>query len=235
MMIVWLADDMTCLAIVVLLCDVSSTLQLCQEVLAVDPKTDSLRCLHRGPRIRAGMHVGRVEVAVNIRTGRLAFRGRVMNRAARIASKAQDGQVVVSAAALRQWHAPLHRVSEGAATNSTTSTNPTTVSGTSRVSRLFGGSTTSDASDAVAAVVARLSAVPRGNKAAASNSSGGSASPAAPTAAVSAAMKLRLTADRIGTFALKGVSEIMELFECKLLPATAPAGLPSSTLDGPRT
>lgn len=52
--------------------------------------------LHRGPRLRAGIHVGEVSCDVHSSTGRLSYRGRVMNRAARIAYKARDGQVLCS-------------------------------------------------------------------------------------------------------------------------------------------
>ncbi|GFR42827.1 hypothetical protein Agub_g3784 [Astrephomene gubernaculifera] len=52
--------------------------------------------LHRGPRLRAGIHVGEVACDVHSSTGRLSYRGRVMNRAARIAYKAEDGQVLCS-------------------------------------------------------------------------------------------------------------------------------------------
>ncbi len=53
----------------------------------------SRRLLHRGPRVRAGLHVGEVTCDVHVSTGRLSYRGRVMNRASRIAYKAHDGQV----------------------------------------------------------------------------------------------------------------------------------------------
>ncbi len=55
--------------------------------------------LHRGPRLRVGLHVGEVSCDVHSSTGRLSYRGRVMNRAARIAYKARDGQVLCSRAA----------------------------------------------------------------------------------------------------------------------------------------
>ncbi len=61
-----------------------------------DADLSRVSLVHKGLRLRTGLHVGRVECHVNSRSGRLAYRGRVMNRAARIASKAQEGQVLVS-------------------------------------------------------------------------------------------------------------------------------------------
>eukprot|EP00955_Chlamydomonas_euryale_P010868 117199-Chlamydomonas_euryale.AAC.1 len=50
------------------------------------------RVLSRGLKLKAGCDVGRVTAAVNPTTGRMDYRGRAMNRAARIASKATTGQ-----------------------------------------------------------------------------------------------------------------------------------------------
>jgi hypothetical protein len=57
------------------------------------------RVLYRGLKLKAGCDSGRVTAAVNPTTGRMDYRGRAMNRAARVASKAATGQVVCSAAA----------------------------------------------------------------------------------------------------------------------------------------
>ncbi len=51
---------------------------------------------HRGPRLCVGIHVGDVSCDVHVSTGRLAYRGKVMNRAARIMQKSRPGQVLVS-------------------------------------------------------------------------------------------------------------------------------------------
>lgn len=48
----------------------------------------------RGPRIRCGMSLGTVMTNVSGVTGRLNYRGKVMNRAARISLKAGEGQVM---------------------------------------------------------------------------------------------------------------------------------------------
>uniref|UniRef100_A0A7S0WNZ4 Guanylate cyclase domain-containing protein n=1 Tax=Chlamydomonas leiostraca TaxID=1034604 RepID=A0A7S0WNZ4_9CHLO len=56
--------------------------------------------LMRGPRIEAGVECcGNVRAAVSPATGRMTYRGRAMNRAARLAAKAHTGQVVCSAGA----------------------------------------------------------------------------------------------------------------------------------------
>uniref|UniRef100_A0A7S0REA4 Guanylate cyclase domain-containing protein n=1 Tax=Chlamydomonas leiostraca TaxID=1034604 RepID=A0A7S0REA4_9CHLO len=56
--------------------------------------------LRRGPRIKAGIECcGEVKASVQPATGRMDYRGRVMNRAARIADKAHSNDVVCSAAA----------------------------------------------------------------------------------------------------------------------------------------
>ncbi|KXZ43871.1 hypothetical protein GPECTOR_78g59 [Gonium pectorale] len=46
----------------------------------------------RGPRPRTGVHVGGVNVEVNAATGRMTYRGKVMNRTSRIAHKAASEQ-----------------------------------------------------------------------------------------------------------------------------------------------
>ncbi|GLI67730.1 hypothetical protein VaNZ11_011931 [Volvox africanus] len=53
----------------------------------------------RGPRIRTGIAVGSVTAEVSSATARLSYRGKVMNRSARVASQATDNQVLLSEAA----------------------------------------------------------------------------------------------------------------------------------------
>ncbi|EFJ44288.1 hypothetical protein VOLCADRAFT_95425 [Volvox carteri f. nagariensis] len=68
---------------------------LCEEltVAGLDETCQPVeRVLFRGLRIKAGLDYGPVRAAVNAATGRLSYRGRVMNRAARIAGKATAGQ-----------------------------------------------------------------------------------------------------------------------------------------------
>jgi hypothetical protein len=48
----------------------------------------------RGLRLKVGIDVGKVMDSVHAATGRMAYRGKVMNRAARIASAASSGQVL---------------------------------------------------------------------------------------------------------------------------------------------
>jgi class 3 adenylate cyclase len=48
----------------------------------------------RGLRLKVGIDMGRVVDSVHPATGRMAYRGRVMNRAARIAAAASSGQVI---------------------------------------------------------------------------------------------------------------------------------------------
>ncbi len=55
----------------------------------------SSRAAGRGPRPRTGVHVGVVHAEVNAVTGRMSYRGKVMNRTSRIAHKASSGQVRV--------------------------------------------------------------------------------------------------------------------------------------------
>ncbi|KAG2490415.1 hypothetical protein HYH03_011215 [Edaphochlamys debaryana] len=52
--------------------------------------------LFRGLRVKAGIDYGPARAGLNGATGRLAYRGRVMNRAARVASRATAGQVLCS-------------------------------------------------------------------------------------------------------------------------------------------
>ncbi|KAJ9511504.1 hypothetical protein QJQ45_029834 [Haematococcus lacustris] len=59
--------------------------------------------VYRGLRIKVGADVGAVRTSLHPVTGVMAFRGRVMNRAARIASRAGSGQVLCSAAVWAHW------------------------------------------------------------------------------------------------------------------------------------
>ncbi|KAG1662670.1 hypothetical protein FOA52_014596 [Chlamydomonas sp. UWO 241] len=73
--------------------------ELCEEVLLHDPPGQSSggttplhrRVLFRGPRIKIGIDVGEVQADVAPLTGRMSYHGKVMNRAARISSKASSG------------------------------------------------------------------------------------------------------------------------------------------------
>ncbi|KAG1667642.1 hypothetical protein FOA52_004669 [Chlamydomonas sp. UWO 241] len=67
---------------------------LCEEVLLHEPTSKgrptsphTSRVLFRGPRIKIGIDVGKVQAEISPVTGRMTYRGRVMNRAARISGK----------------------------------------------------------------------------------------------------------------------------------------------------
>ncbi len=64
------------------------------------PEAGGATLLYRGPRLKTGIDVGPILTALNTVTGRMAYRGKVMNRAARVASIASSGQVLCSAEAL---------------------------------------------------------------------------------------------------------------------------------------
>ncbi|MGZ3460986.1 MAG: ATP-binding protein, partial [Archangium sp.] len=55
--------------------------------------------VHRGLRVRMGVHLGEPECRVDERTGQADYFGRMVNVAARVASAGHGGQVLVSAAA----------------------------------------------------------------------------------------------------------------------------------------
>ncbi|KXZ51491.1 hypothetical protein GPECTOR_12g454 [Gonium pectorale] len=68
---------------------------LCEEltVTGVGPDGELVQTvLFRGLRVKAGLDYGPVQASLNAATGRLSYRGRVMNRAARIANSATSGQ-----------------------------------------------------------------------------------------------------------------------------------------------
>ncbi|GLI67737.1 hypothetical protein VaNZ11_011988 [Volvox africanus] len=65
---------------------------------------------NRGPRPRTGVHVGGVNVEVNAATGRMTYRGKVMNRTSRIAHKATSEQIVCSKEAWDAVEASLQRM-----------------------------------------------------------------------------------------------------------------------------
>ncbi|KAG1676448.1 hypothetical protein FOA52_002268 [Chlamydomonas sp. UWO 241] len=79
--------------------------ELCEEVLLHEPGGEytggssplSRRVLLRGPRIKIGIDVGKVQADVAPLTGRMSYHGKVMNRAARISSKASSGKQWCSA------------------------------------------------------------------------------------------------------------------------------------------
>jgi predicted ATPase/class 3 adenylate cyclase len=58
--------------------------------------------LHRGLRVRMGLHVGEPECRVDPRTGRVDYLGRMVNVAARVADAGHGGQVLLSGAAWEQ-------------------------------------------------------------------------------------------------------------------------------------
>jgi hypothetical protein len=64
------------------------------------------RALFRGPRIKIGIDVGKVQADVSPVTGRMVYRGRVMNRAARISSKVGHGGKAEARGVSRMllWH-----------------------------------------------------------------------------------------------------------------------------------
>ncbi len=68
-----------------------------RRTLAERPGQDHV--LFRGLRLKVGVDAGAADATIVPSTGRVDYRGRVMNRAARIAAKAQAGQVWSSRAA----------------------------------------------------------------------------------------------------------------------------------------
>ncbi|KAG1651095.1 hypothetical protein FOA52_009209, partial [Chlamydomonas sp. UWO 241] len=78
--------------------------ELCEKVLVRRPGTDiplSESCtagvLFRGPRVKVGIDMGQVQADVSPVTGRMTYRGKVMNRSARICGKASSGMQWCSA------------------------------------------------------------------------------------------------------------------------------------------
>ena len=57
----------------------------------LDLSSDNANVVLRGPRIKVGLDVGMTSSEISPCTGRMIYRGRVMNRASRIASKASSG------------------------------------------------------------------------------------------------------------------------------------------------
>ncbi|WNG22552.1 ATP-binding protein [Cystobacter fuscus] len=73
------------------------------EVLLAEPDARVERgphgVMHRGLRVRMGVHLGEPECRLDERTGHMDYFGRMVNAAARIASAGHGGQVLVSASA----------------------------------------------------------------------------------------------------------------------------------------
>ncbi|MBN1207427.1 MAG: AAA family ATPase [Myxococcaceae bacterium] len=67
------------------------------------------RALHRGLRVRMGVHLGEAERRLDERTGRADYFGRTVNVAARVAGAGHGGQVLLSSAA---WSQVAHRLEE---------------------------------------------------------------------------------------------------------------------------
>ncbi len=66
--------------------------------------------LHRGLRVRMGVHVGEPELRVNARTGQVDYIGRMVNVASRVAEAGHGGQVLLSGAAWAQVAGLLDRL-----------------------------------------------------------------------------------------------------------------------------
>ena len=67
------------------------------------------RALHRGLRVRMGVHLGEAECRIDERTGRADYFGRAVNVAARVSDAGHGGQVLLSGAA---WAQLAHRLEE---------------------------------------------------------------------------------------------------------------------------
>ncbi|GIL92903.1 hypothetical protein Vretifemale_20384 [Volvox reticuliferus] len=72
------------------------------------------RVLERGLRIKVGLDAGMAAHSLNEASGRLTYRGKVMNRASRVAGKAAAGQVVCTDAC---WRGCLEGATAAAAAN----------------------------------------------------------------------------------------------------------------------
>jgi class 3 adenylate cyclase len=54
---------------------------------------DVLKVISRGLRLKVGIANGTLMDSINLATGHMGYRGKAMNRAARVASAASSGQV----------------------------------------------------------------------------------------------------------------------------------------------
>eukprot|EP00198_Chlamydomonas_reinhardtii_P006624 XP_001695960.1 predicted protein [Chlamydomonas reinhardtii] len=76
--------------------------ELCEEVTVTVPVRGgevTSATVFRGPRLKTGIDIGQVLARLHTMTGRMTYRGKVMNRAARISAAASSGQVLCSAEA----------------------------------------------------------------------------------------------------------------------------------------
>ncbi|MEW5319035.1 MAG: hypothetical protein WDW38_010211 [Sanguina aurantia] len=72
---------------------------LCEEVTVNVPNRSgemTQATVFRGPRLKTGIDIGEVLARLHTMTGRMTYRGRVMNRAARISAASSSGQVLCS-------------------------------------------------------------------------------------------------------------------------------------------
>ncbi len=70
--------------------------ELCEEVVVAVPVRGgevASATVFRGPRLKTGIDIGPVVAQLHTITGRMTYRGKVMNRAARISAAASSGQV----------------------------------------------------------------------------------------------------------------------------------------------
>lgn len=86
------------------------------EAILAEPEAAEVRgprgLLHRGLRVRMGVHVGEPECRVDPRTGRADYYGRMVNVAARVAEAGHGGQVLLTGEAWARV-AGLHENSQG--------------------------------------------------------------------------------------------------------------------------
>ncbi|GLI68041.1 hypothetical protein VaNZ11_012364 [Volvox africanus] len=76
--------------------------ELCEEVTVTVPVRGgdvTSATVFRGPRLKTGIDIGHVLARLHTMTGRMTYRGKVMNRAARISAAASSGQVLCSSEA----------------------------------------------------------------------------------------------------------------------------------------
>ncbi|KXZ43981.1 hypothetical protein GPECTOR_76g803 [Gonium pectorale] len=97
--------------------------------------------LFRGLRLKAGVDMGRLRGEINCITGRMSYRGRAMNRAARIVAAAGTGQVLASA---EVWTASSTQAAAQVCGLTATSMGQFTLKGVSEALELFRIKTTTE-------------------------------------------------------------------------------------------
>lgn len=172
--------------------------------------------VQRGPRIRVGIAWGSAAVDVSEATGRMVYRGKLMNRAARIASKAIDGQVLVSGEVWYRAQLVLERMKRHATSPAATQPLPSPAPSPAPGAAVSGKALTKS--------MQVPTPTPAPAPVSAAKPSGPSQTPSSSSKALVLPKGKALTANFVGSLLLKGIADPVDVYEAVFVPTALAAG-----------